>query len=65
MGQQAKLMVYIQAEGDAWEILKVRVPDDNLATITIVQDGIDKFGITTVNAQAMIDKAIAMTGRRQ
>ena len=65
MGQQAKRLVYINVEGDAWEIFHVRVNDQNLATITYDQKGIDKVGIPAPDAQAMIDKAIALTAKRE
>ena len=65
MGQQAKRLVYINIEGDAWEIFHVRVNDQNLATITFDQAGIDKVGIPSSDAQALIDKAIALTAKRE
>ena len=66
MAQDKKRTVFIDIEGDAWPVFKLSVTTDGeVSALHMVDEGIEKIGMSKESAQAAIDLASSLASRRQ
>ena len=66
VAQDKKRTVFIDIEGDAWPVFKLSVTTDGeVSALHMVDEGIEKIGMSKESAQAAIDLASSLASRRQ